>query len=124
MARLGTGPMVGRPDAFQPSIHVDDAAAAIVAALGAPTGAYNVADEPITKREWNAAFFDAFGITGRSHALPDLALRAGGDKVDVVAGSRRISSERFRRATGWAPAFPDATVGLKAVAADHRERTR
>ena len=54
--------MVGRPEAYQPSIHVDDAAAAIVAALDAPSGFYNVADQPITKGEWNAAFAEAFGI--------------------------------------------------------------
>jgi nucleoside-diphosphate-sugar epimerase len=60
MARFGFGPMVGGGDAYQPSIHVDDAAAAVVAALEAPTGTYNVADEPITKRRWNDAFASAF----------------------------------------------------------------
>ena len=63
MAKLGQAPMVGPADAYQPSIHVDDAGAAIVAALDAPTGIYNVADEPITKGEWTAAFREAFGIT-------------------------------------------------------------
>lgn len=124
MAKLGSGPMVGRPEAFQPSIHVDDAAGAVVAALDAPTGYYNVADEPITKGQWNAAFFDAFGIDKRPRPTPKLALKAGGKKVDVLAGSRRISSRRFREVTGWAPAFPDATIGLKAVAAGHGGRQR
>ncbi len=121
MARFGTGPMIGRPDAYQPSIHVDDAGAAVVAALEAPGGYYNVADEPITKGEWNAAFFDAFGITRKPRATPKVALKAGGAKADVLAGSRRVSSQRFRDATGWAPQYPDAVVGLKAVAAAHRE---
>ncbi|MBA2281539.1 MAG: NAD-dependent epimerase/dehydratase family protein [Actinomycetota bacterium] len=121
-AKLGVGPMLGAPDAYQPSIHVDDAATAIVAALGAPGGYYNVADEPITKAEWNAAFFEAFGIDRKHRSVPKLALKAGGQKVDVLAASRRISSQRFRTATGWAPNYPDAAVGLKAVSAAHRER--
>ena len=118
---LGTGPMIGRPDAYQPSIHVDDAATAVVAALAAPNGHYNVADEPITKAAWNAAFFDAFGIDKTPRSIPKLALRIGGEVVAVVAGSRRISSRRFRDATGWVPHFADATIGLEAVAAAHRK---
>jgi nucleoside-diphosphate-sugar epimerase len=120
--KLGTGPMIGAPEAYQPSIHVDDAATAIVAALDAPGGYYNVADEPVTKAEWNAAFFDAFDIHKKPRAIPKLALKAGGEKVGVLAGSRRVSSQRFRTATGWAPVYPDAVIGLKAVAATYRER--
>lgn len=118
---LGTGPMVGPSEAYQPSIHVDDAASAVVAALEAPGGYYNVADEPITKGEWNAAFFDAFSIDKKLRSIPKFALKVGGDKVGVLAGSRRISSQRFRTATTWVPQFNDATVGLKAVAAAHRK---
>jgi nucleoside-diphosphate-sugar epimerase len=120
VARKGVGPMVGSPDAFQPSIHVDDAATAIIAALGAPAGVYNVADEPITKGEWNAAFADAFDIDKRMRKVPKAVLAAGGEKVSTLAASRRISSERFRAATGWAPVYPDATVGLKSVAEQWR----
>ena len=119
IAKFGGGPMVGHPNAYQPSIHVDDAAAAIVAALGAPTGYYNVADEPITKSDWNAAFFDAFGISKKPHPTPKLVLKALGAKSDVLAGSRRVSSQRFRDATGWSPEYPDATYGLKSVAATY-----
>lgn len=38
-----------------------------------------------------------------------------------VRRSRRISSRRFRDATGWVPHFADATIGLEAVAAAHRK---
>ncbi|MGK2949748.1 MAG: NAD-dependent epimerase/dehydratase family protein [Acidimicrobiales bacterium] len=119
MARFGLGPMIGRAEAYQPSIHVDDAAAAVVAALDAPAGTYNVADEPITKREWNDAFAAAFG-TRRLRSTPKLVLALGGKKVGVLAASRRVSSDHFRRATGWAPTFPDATVGLAHVAAQQQ----
>lgn len=119
VARTGFGPMVGAADGWRASIHVDDAATAVVAALDAPAGAYNVADEPITNGAWNAAFAEAFGIK-RARPTPKAVIRAGGKKVSVLAASRRIESGRFRAATGWAPVYADATVGLPAVAAAHR----
>jgi nucleoside-diphosphate-sugar epimerase len=118
VARKGLGPMIGRPESYQPSIHVDDAATAIVASVTAPAGFYNVADDPITKAEWNAAFADAFGIDRRQHATPKAVLAAGGKKVSVLAASRRVSSARFMAATGWSPVYANAIIGLKAMA-DH-----
>lgn len=114
-AKTGFGPMIGPADAWRASIHVDDAATAIVAALDAPAGVYNVADEPITNAEWNAAFAASFGFK-KLRATPKVAMKAGGKKVSVLGASRRISSKRFRDATGWSPQHPDARVGLKAVA--------
>jgi nucleoside-diphosphate-sugar epimerase len=122
LAKRGMGPMIGRPEAFQPSIHVDDAATAIVSALDAPDGVYNVADEPITKGEWNAAFAEAFELGRSLRPTPKAAIAAGGKKMAVLAGSRRVSSARFRDATGWSPAHPDARIGLKAVAEAWRAR--
>jgi nucleoside-diphosphate-sugar epimerase len=119
MAKLGQAPMVGPADAYQPSIHVDDAGAAIVAALEAPTGIYNVADDPITKGEWTEAFREAFGIKRKLRSMPKLVVKAG--KAGPLAVSRRVSSQRFRDATGWAPQYADARVGLKAVAAAMQE---
>jgi nucleoside-diphosphate-sugar epimerase len=43
---------LGHPDGYQSSIHIGDASAAVVAALGVPGGVYNVVDdEPLTKHE-------------------------------------------------------------------------
>ena len=105
LAKTGFGPMIGAADGWRASIHVDDAATAVVAALDAPAGAYNVADEPITNGEWNAAFADAFGFK-KLRATPRPAMKLGGKKVSVLGASRRIDSSRFREATGWAPALP------------------
>jgi nucleoside-diphosphate-sugar epimerase len=118
LAKTGFGPMVGPADGWRASIHVDDAASAVVAALDAPAGAYNVADEPITNREWNAAFAKAFGFK-KLRATPRPAMKLGGKKLSVLGASRRIDSSRFRAATGWSPAYPDARVGLRAVATAH-----
>jgi nucleoside-diphosphate-sugar epimerase len=119
-ARFGMGPMVGPGDAYQPSIHVDDAAWAVVAALGAPAGTYNVADDPITKQEWNDAFAAAFAIPRRLRGTPGPLLRLLGTKADALAASRRVSSARFREATGWAPEHDDVRVRLMLMADEHR----
>ena len=47
-------------------------------------------------------------------------MKLGGRKLSVLGASRRIDSTRFREATGWTPAYPDAAVGLRAVAAAHQ----
>lgn len=118
MARFGFGPVIGPGDAYQSSIHVDDAATAVLAALDVPAGTYNVADEPITKAAWNAAFAQAFG-TRRLRPTPKWVMRLGGKKLAVLGASRRVASTRFRDATGWTPVYADATVGLPVVAAEH-----
>ena len=122
LAKTGFGPMIGAADGWRASIHVDDAASAVVAALDAPAGAYNVADEPITNGEWNAAFAEAFGFK-KLRATPKPAMKLGGKKVSVLGASRRIDSTKFRQVTGWSPQHPDAKVGLKAVAAAHQAAT-
>ncbi len=118
-AKTGFGPMIGPADGWRASIHVDDAGAAVVAALDAPAGAYNVADEPITNAAWNAAFAAAFGFK-KLRATPGPVMKLGGKKISVLGASRRIDSSRFRKATGWSPRHPDAGVGLQAVAAAHQ----
>lgn len=123
VARTGFGPVVGSAAAYQPSVHVDDAADAVVAALDVAPGTYNVADEPITKREWNDAFAAAFG-TRRLRTTPRIVLRLGGQKLGVLAASRRVTSQAFRQASGWMPRYRDATVGLPDVAATWKAAQR
>jgi NAD dependent epimerase/dehydratase family enzyme len=49
-ARHHVGLVLGPPDSYVSSIHLDDAAAAVSAALHAPAGTYNVVDdEPLTE---------------------------------------------------------------------------
>ena len=45
LARFRRSSIAGRTDAYMASIHVDDVATAVVAALEIPTGIYNVADD-------------------------------------------------------------------------------
>jgi UDP-glucose 4-epimerase len=94
-ARGGDSAAVGPLDAYRPMLWLEDAAAAIVAAMHAPAGTYNVADaDPPTNGEVDAALAAAVGVR---------ALRPTEPQDGPLARSQRVSTRRLRDATGWAP---------------------
>ncbi len=102
-AKHGLFTLVGPIDGYMSFIHIDDAAAAVVAALAVPAGAYNVAEpEPVRR----SAHCDALAeLVGRSklRPVPAVVERAGGDVVNSLARSHRISSQHLREVSTWAP---------------------
>jgi len=109
--RLGLAPMVGDLDGYVSSIHTDDVGPAVVAALGAPAGVYNVADdEPLCRRALAAVFAAALGRK-RLRAPGRLLARLGGATSEAVSRSHRLSNAAFRAATGWAPTVRSARDG-------------
>lgn len=112
LARRGLSMKIGAPDAYAPIISCDDAARAVVAALDAPAGAYNVVDdEPLTRRETDAAMANALGASKLLRA-PEAALRFGGPDAAIFRLSNRASNARFKEATGWSPRHPSAREGF------------
>ena len=108
-ARGGASIAVGPPGAYRPTLALDDAAAAIVAALRAPAGTYNVADaDPPTNAEIDAALAAAAGVA---------ALRPQTPQDGPMARSQRVSSRRLRDATGWAPHMRAGTEIWERIAA-------
>jgi nucleoside-diphosphate-sugar epimerase len=117
LARRGVAPFIGPRDAYTSSIHTDDAARAVVAALDVPAGAYNVCDEPMTRADLAEAFATAFG-TKRLRFAPRVVQRVATRKSgDALLRSQRVSNDKFQRASGWTPQYPNARVGLLDVAA-------
>ena len=115
LARQGIAPVVGRADAYQSMIHLHDAATAVVAALDAPAGVYNLAeDHPGTRQQQAAAIAAALGRPPLWLTPPALA-KAGGWAGAAMSGSQRVSNRAFRDATGWAPAYPDPWTGWREV---------
>ena len=97
-------------------LHADDAASAVLAALSAPAGTYNVAEtEPMTRGDLNATIARALGKK-RAISVPGLA-KLGGAKTEYFGRSIRLSSQAFRDATGWQPAFPTPREGWAQVIA-------
>lgn len=118
LAKLGRTTIAGKPDGYQPSIHLDDAAAAMVAALDAPAGIYNISEEALTKGEYLHAFAHAFGLKRAPKPTPEWMLKmVAGKNARYLVGSQRVSSARFHEATGWSPQHATAREGWVAVAA-------
>ncbi len=116
-ARRGVVLDVGGPAGYSPMIDADDAAAAVVAALGAPSGTYDIVDSiPLTRVEQRTALAATVGRSRLWHA-PRWATpkRAG-----YLAVSQRVSNQAFRDATGWRPSSPDLSVGYSKLARELR----
>lgn len=111
-------PLVGGGHNYVSHIHVDDAAAAIVAALEAPAGIYNVTDDvPVRKRRELEVLADALGAK-RPRSIPRLAARAViGSATEFLVASHRVSNSRFKEATGWQPTRPSIVEGWPEVVA-------
>jgi nucleoside-diphosphate-sugar epimerase len=116
--------VAGRADAYMSSIHVDDVATSVVAALAAPTGLYNVVDdEPLTRGEYLDLLASALGVK-RPHLMPGWMLRAvAGSSASALVASQRVSNRRFRAATGWSPQYASAREGWAAIAREQEERS-
>jgi nucleoside-diphosphate-sugar epimerase len=115
--RRGWAPIPGVADAYTSLVSHEDAAAAVVAALGVPPGTYNVVDdEPLRRRE----FFDSLaGVLGVAPPrLPPPWLKyLFGSLGEMLARSLRISNRKLRDACGWAPRYPSMREGWPAVVA-------
>jgi nucleoside-diphosphate-sugar epimerase len=110
----GWAPLLGA-DGFISSICHDDAATAVVAALGVDAGTYNVADDaPLRRREWVDALAAALGARP-PRLLPSWLGRIKGSRMELLARSQRISNRKFRQASGWAPKYPSVREGWPAV---------
>jgi nucleoside-diphosphate-sugar epimerase len=117
IARFRLTSLAGSPDGHQPMIHLEDAAAAVVAALDAPSGIYNVADDAVTKRELLAAFAAAFGLRRPPVPTPGWLLRlVAGPDVGYLAASQRVSSAKLQAARAWTPRYPSPREGWLQVA--------
>jgi len=116
LARRGIAAFPGDAGAYIASVHVDDAAAAVVAALEeAPSGTYNaVDDDPVTRGEFAALLASAVGRR-KLRGMPSLMVRLLGDKLDHVARSQRVYNQALRTATSWRPTVPSVREGLPAV---------
>jgi nucleoside-diphosphate-sugar epimerase len=103
--RAGRGGMVrlGSPHAWAHVVHGDDVGPAVLAALGAPSGIYNVGAEPVRRSD----LLHALAAAGRCRVglVGPLVRRLRGVRVEPLTRSLRVSSARFTAHTGWTPSW-------------------
>ncbi len=118
MIRKRRFPIVGGGDGIWSFVHIEDAAAATLAAVerGAP-GIYNIVDDdPAPVRVWLPALAAAMGAPPPRRIPRWLARIAAGAAVTTMSTeSRGASNAKARRELGWTPAhaswrqgFPEA----------------
>ena len=108
-------PIVGDGSAVWSFIHVDDVAAATVAALDRGDGIYNVTDDdPAPAREWIPAYAEALGAK-RPRRVPVFLVRmvAGRYAAFLATELRGASNERAKRELGFAPRRPSWRQGFR-----------
>jgi 2-alkyl-3-oxoalkanoate reductase len=103
--RAGHVPVIGSGDAMLSFTHVDDAAAAAVAALDAKPGRYNVVDdEPVRARDWLPLFARSLGAPEPERISAEEGLeRSGWLAVHRMTEQRGASNASARECLDWAP---------------------
>jgi nucleoside-diphosphate-sugar epimerase len=91
---------LGRPDHWSHVVHTDDLGPAVVAALHAPSGVYNVGADPVLRAELVAGYAKAVGADTGGFMGPVLR-RLAGPRVEPLTRSLRVSSQYFAAQTGW-----------------------
>ncbi len=108
--RSGQSPFIGDPASYMSHIHAEDAASAVVAALYAPTGIYNVAeDEPLRRQELANVIAGLEGVAAPAPPEPMQGEVPG--SLQALMRSQRISNKHFKQTTGWSPQYPSMKEG-------------
>jgi nucleoside-diphosphate-sugar epimerase len=111
----GWAAIPGGPRRFISSVSHDDAARAVVAALSARSGVYNIVDdEPLRRADFFGSLASALG-KDPPRFLPDWMTKLFGVTGEMLSRSLRISNRKFRQETGWQPLFPSVREGWPAA---------
>src|SRR5262245_14280110 len=108
-------PLIGGGRAVWSFVHVEDAAAATVAAVehGQP-GIYNIVDdEPAPVREWLPLLASALGAKPPRRVPRWLVRLAAGEMATVMmTDAQGASNEKAKRHLGWQPRYPSWRHGF------------
>ena len=96
---------LGQPGDWAHVIHTDDLGGAVLAALHAPNGVYNVGAEPVRRDELVQGYADAVRRESGSFKGA-IARRVVGGRYEPLSRSLRVCSEHFASQTGWRPRRP------------------
>lgn len=126
MAQKGFAALPGLGDAYLAYIWTEDAARAIVIALGeVPAGIYDIVDnEPLTRDAFATALAQSVGKR-RLLRIPNGVMKLlTGSAANMVNRSQRVSNRRFQELTTWKPAVPNAREGWTLIAQANTTKAR
>jgi len=119
--RMGWAALPGGPERYVSSVSHDDAAAAVVACLNVPAGAYTVVDdEPVRRDVYFASLAERLGVK-RPRFLPAWTTPLFGCVGEAMARSLRLSNRKLRTATDWAPMLPSVRDGWPVTLAQMKD---
>jgi nucleoside-diphosphate-sugar epimerase len=113
-------PVVGDGGGVWSFVHIEDAAAATLAALEhwTPGEIYNVVDdEPAPVREWLPAIAGAIGAPPPRHLPRWVARLMGAHVVSLMCEVRGATNAKARRELAWEPQWPTWREGFAALGA-------
>lgn len=108
-------PIIGDGSGVFSFIHVDDAAAATVAALAAPPGVYNIVDdEPAPLKEW-LPYYAQILQAKPPRSIPKFlaSLGAGPYGIYLTVEQRGVSNAKAKQQLGLALKYPSWRQGFK-----------
>jgi hypothetical protein len=111
--RQGRAHRVGLPEQVFSRVHVDDIVAGVIAAIDAPAGAYNLADDHPCSQD-KVVDFAAHLLRLPPPPLVDIATLSPMAR-GFYAENRRVANGKAKRVLGWRPAYPDYRLGLRAL---------
>ena len=113
--RSGKAHRIGLPGQVFSRVHVDDIASGVLAALDAPAGAYNLADDLPCHQ--NLVIEHACRLLGLP--LPPLQTLDEAGLSPMARGfyaeNRRVANGKAKRVLGWTPQYPTFREGLAAI---------
>jgi nucleoside-diphosphate-sugar epimerase len=125
MVRKRKLPIIGDGAGIWSWVHLDDAAAATVAALESDArGVYNVVDdEPAPVSQWLPYLAELVGAKPPRHVPVWLGRLAGGEVgVSMMTQIRGSSNAKAKRELGWQPSWPSWRDGFRAALTEPEQR--
>jgi nucleoside-diphosphate-sugar epimerase len=113
---------IGHPADWTHVIHTDDLGGAVLAALHAPSGVYNVGAEPVQRHDLVQGYADAAYVESGSF-LGAWGRRLVGPRIEPLSRSLRVSADHFAAQTGWCATRPKFDAGWIAAAQLHDQKS-
>ncbi len=100
----------GTPPTGPTSIHTDDLGGAVLAALHAPSGVYNVGAQPVQRHDLVQGYADAAKVES-AEFIGAWGRWWIGKRLEPLSRSLRVSADHFAAQTGWRAQRPKFDAG-------------